>query len=722
MPEPIYTIIVPAYNRAGSLREALDSVLAQSCPDWECIIVDDGSTDGTPELAAGYVRRDPRFRYHRQENAGAVVARNAGIRLAQGSWIAFLDSDDKLLPWALGCYRHASRCLPGAGIVVGRIAYAHTPTRAPDVARLPVQIADYLPGSPGGAGHFFIHSVAVRADILQGMPCFDESLGTCEDSEFLLRLKAVGEAAVVAWPVAVLRQSAGGKYAHNIATGKRLDVELAMHRGYPEQSLVGARVADDAARDGAVRRYCALRVRVLEIARYLRDGRFADAAAAFTECWSGEESPEELRDHAARWFAHPFYPGNAPRQAAARFGLGMRGLARALRERGEPGGARFVEEFALASVLYESWRRVFHAWDLGGSLVFLTGLFHCFSPRAAAAVLHRRVAPRAHRARSARGGCRAVSPPTIAVIIPTHNRSAYLRQAIESVLGQTRPFDEIIVVDDGSTDDTTAVCASYPAVNYVRQSNQGRARACDVGLSETSATYIRFLDDDDMLLPSANESQLAALEKHPDAEIVYARSLRIDSNGQVIGEDLVNHKIPAKCAKALFRENFIRIQTVLLRRETLLAHGLFDAAMWPCDDYDLWLRLATRQAKLAYVPHPVAAYRIHRGSVSNQHVPMARTGLAAVEKNAPGLPPHWRAPAHYRLGRALLEAGELTGALAEFRVAVHLQPWSLRYCSYALLATHPAFAGRGLGLLQGGKRAAMRALVRAGLAEQRWGA
>src|SRR5438874_1529861 len=112
MPMPYFSVLIPAYNRAHYLAECLDSVLAQTLPDWECIIVDDGSTDGTPELAADYMRRDARFRYHRQENAGVSAARNTGIRLAAGEWVAFLDSDDYYFPTALEALAQGAQTAP----------------------------------------------------------------------------------------------------------------------------------------------------------------------------------------------------------------------------------------------------------------------------------------------------------------------------------------------------------------------------------------------------------------------------------------------------------------------------------------------------------------------------------------------------------------------------------------------------------------------------------
>jgi glycosyltransferase involved in cell wall biosynthesis len=94
---PLFTIVIPTFNREKLLPVALDSILNQSFEDWECIVVDDGSTDNTKELVHKYINRDNRFKYIYQENAERSAARNNGIENAKGKWICFLDSDDYFL-------------------------------------------------------------------------------------------------------------------------------------------------------------------------------------------------------------------------------------------------------------------------------------------------------------------------------------------------------------------------------------------------------------------------------------------------------------------------------------------------------------------------------------------------------------------------------------------------------------------------------------------------
>ncbi|MDP3704046.1 MAG: glycosyltransferase [Candidatus Omnitrophota bacterium] len=117
---PTVSVITPTYNRAALVREAIESILAQTFADWEAVVVDDGSTDSTPEILRDYARRDPRIRVARQNNQGLTAARNHGLRLAQGEFIAFLDDDDLWLPEKLHVQVAFMRTHPQAALSYSR--------------------------------------------------------------------------------------------------------------------------------------------------------------------------------------------------------------------------------------------------------------------------------------------------------------------------------------------------------------------------------------------------------------------------------------------------------------------------------------------------------------------------------------------------------------------------------------------------------------------------
>lgn len=110
MASPLISVIVPCYNQARFLSDALASLQAQTCPDWECIVVNDGSTDKTEEVAREWVKRDLRFRYLEKANGGLSSARNTGLAAAEGAYLQFLDADDALLP---GKFEIQLKCIQG---------------------------------------------------------------------------------------------------------------------------------------------------------------------------------------------------------------------------------------------------------------------------------------------------------------------------------------------------------------------------------------------------------------------------------------------------------------------------------------------------------------------------------------------------------------------------------------------------------------------------------
>jgi glycosyltransferase involved in cell wall biosynthesis len=195
------SVVVPAYNYAHFLPAALDSVLAQTYREWECIIVDDGSTDDTAAVADAYVRRDPRFRYIHQANRGLAGARNTGVRNASGDAIQFLDADDRLLPPKLE--RHAAYLAahPECDIVYGDVWFFRSET--PDVltpslhGKLTRSILRRVHGNAEAfriLEHYNIMPVPaaiVRRRVFE-RATFDEEANAVEDYGFWIRCAALG--------------------------------------------------------------------------------------------------------------------------------------------------------------------------------------------------------------------------------------------------------------------------------------------------------------------------------------------------------------------------------------------------------------------------------------------------------------------------------------------------------------------------------------------------
>lgn len=207
-----------------------------------------------------------------------------------------------------------------------------------------------------------------------------------------------------------------------------------------------------------------------------------------------------------------------------------------------------------------------------------------------------------------------VTPP-VSVIIPTYNRSDLVQQAIDSVLAQTLPAFEIIVIDDGSTDDTEQAMRHYGAqICYVRQENRGESAARNRGIGLARGEYVGFLDSDDFWHPTKLERQLEVLQTDPSTGLVYCQALKIDAAGKRLPGPIFSAEINSTPAtfENLCRKNLFAPSTVVMRRTLLDKVGGFDEAIQYGEDWDLWLRSALVM-QIQGIPDPLASVRIHQG-------------------------------------------------------------------------------------------------------------
>jgi glycosyltransferase involved in cell wall biosynthesis len=198
----------------------------------------------------------------------------------------------------------------------------------------------------------------------------------------------------------------------------------------------------------------------------------------------------------------------------------------------------------------------------------------------------------------------------VSVVIPCYNQAHFLEEAIESVLAQSYPHFEIVVVDDGSTDNTSEVAARYPKVRCVRQDNQGLSAARNAGMRYSRGEYLVFLDADDRLLPKALKAGLECFASHPECAFVCGHHRYIRADGSVLSQWSPPY-IDGDYYEALLRRNFIAMHaTVMYRRAVLKAIGGFNETLSACEDHELYLRIA-RRFPVHYHAKLVAEYRRH---------------------------------------------------------------------------------------------------------------
>jgi len=182
--------------------------------------------------------------------------------------------------------------------------------------------------------------------------------------------------------------------------------------------------------------------------------------------------------------------------------------------------------------------------------------------------------------------------PLVSVIIPTYNRAYILGSAIESVLSQTFRDFELIIVDDGSSDDTEKLVKKYPSIIYVRHSSRkGVAAARNTGIKASRGKYIAFLDSDDVFTRKKLEKQLEFLEKHPDYKLVQSEEIWFK------GSKRLNPKKHHKKAEGWFFHRAVKLcvvsmSTVVINRDVFSKVGIFDEDFWVCEDYEFWLRVS----------------------------------------------------------------------------------------------------------------------------------
>lgn len=190
--------------------------------------------------------------------------------------------------------------------------------------------------------------------------------------------------------------------------------------------------------------------------------------------------------------------------------------------------------------------------------------------------------------------------PYVSIIIPTYNRAPLIGAAIASVLAQTFSDFEVIVVDDGSTDETEKAVRELPdsRIIYIKQERKGRSRARNTALCLAQGRYIAFLDSDDLYLPAKLALQVSYLDSHPHIGMIYTSAYCVDCSGKALNEKYIA-SVSGEIYKsiAFFRPVTITLPTVMVRREIFAEVGDFDENMHRFEDTDMWRRIS----KVAYI-------------------------------------------------------------------------------------------------------------------------
>lgn len=221
----------------------------------------------------------------------------------------------------------------------------------------------------------------------------------------------------------------------------------------------------------------------------------------------------------------------------------------------------------------------------------------------------------------------------VSIVIPTFNASAFLKGAIESALHQNYMPLEVIVIDDGSTDNTSDVVRDYGTqVIFYRQNNLGPSGTRNTGIKLSKGEFIAFLDADDTWEMDKLQKQMHLMKNDPDIGLVHTNvwSFYLDRNEKEC-KDVKREEFVGQCYARLFSENRILTSSVLVRRKCFNDVGLFDETLRVCEDWDMWIRLS-RKYRFAYVPKPLVNYRIHKNNLTADSINMRKGDYSVLCK------------------------------------------------------------------------------------------
>lgn len=210
--------------------------------------------------------------------------------------------------------------------------------------------------------------------------------------------------------------------------------------------------------------------------------------------------------------------------------------------------------------------------------------------------------------------------PLVSVIIPTYNQATFLQEALLSLLEQSYSNLEVVIMDDGSTDSTPAVCQTFMTqdqrIRYFRQTNRGPSAARNQAIIHSTGSYLCLLDSDDRMEPNKIELQLQIFADDPSIDVVYTALYLIDAAGKRIGEIRSQSFSPADFLAHMFFRNVIpNPNTIMIKRECLIHHP-YNEHFKHAEDYELMLRLA-HLYRFKYLDTPLTSYRRHASNLSN---------------------------------------------------------------------------------------------------------
>ena len=615
--KPLFSIIVPSYNQAEYLPDALDSIINQTYGNWEAIVVNDGSTDQTPEIAGCYEAMDPRIKLINKENGGVASALNEGIKNAAGQWICWLSSDDMFEPDKLEIHVQAFKRHP-------EIRFFHTNYYIFDEEKREKCILKDDPGNHVAPVEFqVLHyfdrncangiSIAVQREVFDHVGLFNEKYRYGQDFDMWLRICYKFRACHIDRKTVVTRwhaqQGMRSFPMRGCYDSARACIEFLNSHTFSECFPV----IDLTKKQGAAKAIQETMAVVFNPQAMMYKCYFNTVLLDRMAEWISQYCPDELKKSLVPYLVN------------------------------------FVKNL-MNSGLMDKIKRAFQQFfdNIQSDFHYVA---HDFDLEAAQYAREISLAGQTERAKDIEAYLSLNTPDKprsttieesellVSIVMPAYNAAAYIADAIKSVLAQDYENFELIIINDGSTDNTEEIirCFKDARLNYIRQSNQGAAAAHNVGIIQSKGEYIIRLDCDDMITPDFISRHIKYFEEHPEADLVYCDDYLIDEQANPI-RIIENPEYSERniLIRDLFRNGFPVIPfRTCIRKKVFDKIGLFDKELLVGEDYDMMRRFIMHGLEARHLKGALYLRRITERSLSrNSSAQKARSHFDAVRRFA----------------------------------------------------------------------------------------